>query len=67
MNAGTPQVSVLGLLSFLIYTNDLPTGLKSNLNLFTEDTSLFSTVQDITTSTISLNQDLSKVSEWAVQ
>ena len=32
-----------------------------------EYTSLFSTVHDITSSTISLNQDLSKFSEWAVQ
>ena len=47
--------------------NDLPNGLQSNRKLFADDTSLFSTVQDITTSTVSLNNDLTKISEWAVQ
>ena len=47
--------------------NDLPNGLQSNPKLFANGTSLFSTVQDITTSTVSLNNDLTKISEWAVQ
>ena len=45
----------------------MPNGLQSNPKLFADDTSLFSTVQDITTSTVSLNNDLTKISEWAVQ
>ena len=67
MNAGVPQVSILGTLLFLIHINDLPNGLQSNPKLFADGTSLFSTVQDITTSTVNLNNDLTKISEWAVQ
>ena len=52
---------------FLIYINDLLNSLQSNPKLFADDTSLFSTVQDITTSTVSLNHNLSNISEWAAQ
>ena len=56
-----------GTLLFFICINDLPNGLPSNPKRFADDTSLFSTVQEITKSTVSLNNDLTKISEWAVQ
>ena len=60
---GIPQGSNLGPLLFLIYINDLSNGLQSDPKLFTDDTSLFSTAQDITTSTADLNIDLTKIFE----
>ena len=45
----------------------MPNGLQSNSKLFADGTSLVSTSQDITTSTVSLNSDHTKISEWAVQ
>ena len=45
----------------------MPNGLKSNVKLFADDTSLFSIVHNITDSANLLNGDLSKINEWAVQ
>ena len=66
MLAGVPQVSIMGSLLFLIYINDLPKDLSSK-KLFADDTSIFSTVQDIKHSTDQLNRDLDLISKWAHQ
>ena len=63
--AGVPQGSILGLLLFLIYTNDLPNGLRTNVKLFAENTSLFTIVKDKKESANALNNDLSLISKWA--
>ena len=67
VNAAIPYGSILGPLFLMIYINDLPNGLQSIPKLFADDTSLFSTVQDITTRSASLNNDVTKLFEWAAQ
>ena len=62
-----PQGSISGPLLLFIYINGLPNGLHSNPKLYADGASLFSTVQDITARTVSLKNDLTKISEWAVQ
>ena len=52
---------------FLFYINDLPKGLLSNPKRFTDDTSIFSVVKDNLNSSNKLNEDLSKMSQWAYQ
>ena len=50
---------------FLIYINDLPDGLKSNVKLFADDTSLFSVVKNKEESASDLTNDLDMISKWA--
>ena len=61
--AGVPQGSILGPLFFLIYINDLPDGLKSNVKLFADDTSLFSVVKN-KESASDLTNNLDMISKW---
>ena len=60
VKAGVPQGSILGPLFFLIYLIDLPDNLTSSVMLFTDETSLFSTVYDTAASINVLNEDFKK-------
>ena len=55
VNAGVPQGSILGPLLLLIYINDLSDKLSSNVELFADDTSLFSVIYDVKVSARELN------------
>ena len=62
IKARVPQGSILGPLRFLIYINDRPECITSNVKLFADDTSIFSTAYNISILTSNLNSDLQKVS-----
>ena len=61
LEAGVLQESILGPLFFLIY------GSTSNLELFAEDSSLFSVVQNRNSTANNLNNDLMKINDSAFQ
>ena len=66
--ADVPQGSILGRLFFLIFINDMPEGIQSNLKIFADETSIFSVMKDrISASVINvtLNEDLYLISKWA--
>ena len=67
VEAGVPQGSILGPLLFLVYVNDLPQGLRCNVKLFADDTSLFFTITSPAISSSNLNEDLVKITHWAYQ
>ena len=58
IKAGVPQESILGLLFFFVYINDLLEKISSTVKLFADDTSLFSVVNDPDISGNKLNKDL---------
>ena len=66
VTAGVPQDSVLGPLSFLIYINDLPLDLTTDVKLFADDTFLFSVVNIVSVSVSSLKNDLEKMRDCAL-
>ena len=67
IEAPVSQGSILGLLFFLIYINDLSDGLTSNPKLLADGNSVFSVSQNINSAVNDLNSYLIKVSDWAFQ
>ena len=51
----------------MIYINDLSDGITSNVKLFADDTSIFSTIHGINYSASTLSSNLLKISEWAFE
>ena len=63
--SGVPLGSVLGPILFLIYINDLPTGIKSKINIFADDTKMASKVDTVEGEEI-VNDDLEILQNWTI-
>ena len=63
VQSSVPQGTVTGPLYFLLYINDLPDGLCSNVRLFADDCILYNTVSG-PNNAAKLQRDLDTLTEW---
>ena len=66
LNCGVPQGSILGPLLFLLYVNDMPQAVSSELLLYADDTCLFFMSKDSKIIGDQLNKDFNSLCEWFI-
>ena len=66
INCGVPQGSILGPLLFLIYVNDMPQAVDSELYLYAGDSCLMYQHKDLKVINEKLCDDFSKLCDWFV-
>ena len=64
--SGVPQGSVLGPILFLLYINDLPDNVQSQVRLFADDTSVYLTINHPSDASL-LQKDLDQLQRWEVK
>ena len=65
LTCGIPQGTILGLLLFILYINDLPNCLVNpHPRIYADDTRLTFASNDVTYLEENMNDDLTKITEW---
>ena len=62
--SGVPQGLMLGPLLFLLFVNDLPDWIKTNIRMFADDTKIWTRISGVNDSE-ALQQDLDSLSRWS--
>ena len=67
LNSGVPQGSILGPLLFLIYINDLPAKIETNIRVYADDSSLYINYAKNKEGegAQALQEDIHRIEEWA--
>ena len=66
ISCGVPQGSILGPLLFLIYVNDMPQAVNSNLFLYADDSCLMFQHKEVEEIERVLNNDFENICDWFV-
>ena len=64
VSSGVPQGSVLGPLLFLIFVNDIPEWIKSNVKMFADDTKVWTRISRLKDGEV-LQDDLNNLMSWS--
>ena len=67
LTCGVPQGSILGPLLFLIYINDMPESVSSDLFLYADDSCLVYQHSDEKEIESKLNKDFANLCEWFIE
>ena len=65
VETGVPQGSILGLLLFLIYINDLPNSVNSKLIIYADDAILIGSERETELVRINIEKETARVIAWA--
>ena len=66
VSSGVPQGSFLGSILFLLYINDLPDNVQSQVRLFADDTAVYLTINHPCDASL-IQKDLDQLQRWEVK
>jgi endonuclease/exonuclease/phosphatase family metal-dependent hydrolase len=64
VESGVPQGSVIGPILFVIYINDLPDAINHTIQLFADDTKLYSKIESVEDCE-GMQQDINRLQDWS--